>query len=99
MSPRSARRRRLLASLVGVALLGAGAPASDPELDALAARIEALERAVAADEATLERLISDPATASRLHENAEVKAIAERLPRLQAELRALRDELRPPDAD
>jgi hypothetical protein len=55
-------------------------------------RIHALEREIAADEATLTEHISDPERAAELHASDEVAAIAERLPRLQAELRALREQ-------
>ena len=84
------RARRPGAWLGCLALLCAAGAAAQPEPDPLDRRIDALERALAQDEATLARLISDPATASRLHESGEFVAIAERMPRLQGELRRLR---------
>ena len=92
-------------SLACLVLLAFAAPAAaDPERSALDARIAELELAVAADEATLAQLISDPATATRLHESPEVAEIAERLPRWQGELKELRERRGPapapePDAD
>lgn len=66
--------------------------ATDATPSSLDLRIEALEREIAADEATLTEHISDPERAARLQSSDEVTAIAERLPRLQAELRALREQ-------
>ena len=68
-----------------------GAPPIDPN-DPLAARIAELTASVAADEETLKALISDPKVADRLRSSPELRAVAERLPRLQAELDQLRAE-------
>jgi hypothetical protein len=68
----------------------AAPPASpSPEVAALDARIAELEQLIAADEAALGDYISDP---ERIEQGAssEVAAIAERLPKLQNELRELR---------
>lgn len=66
-------------------------PAEDPagppgELEAAIARLEA---SIARDQALLENLISDPETAETLEDSADLSAIAERLPRQQANLQAL----------
>jgi len=53
-------------------------------------RIRQLEAEVAADQETLKRLIADPESASGLRGSPALREISERLPRLQAELRALR---------
>ncbi len=66
--------------------------ASEATPNSLDLRIAALEREIAADEATLTEHISDPERAARLQSSEEVAAIAQRLPRLQAELRALREQ-------
>ncbi len=66
-----------------------GAPPIDPN-DLLALRIAELTANVAADEETLKALISDPKVADRLRNSPELRAVAERLPRLQAELDQLR---------
>ncbi len=63
------------------------APVPDSELDA---RIEALERAIADDEAVLADYLSDGDEAQRLRDAGEIDAIAQRLPQRQEELRALR---------
>ena len=68
-----------------------GAPPVDPA-DPLAVRIAELAAHVAADEETLKALISDPKVADRLRSSPELRAVAERLPRLQAELEQLRAE-------
>ncbi len=65
------------------------APANE-KLTALDARIAELEKEIAADEAALGDYISDPERAPRQRESGEVAAIADRLPRLQDELRELR---------
>jgi hypothetical protein len=57
------------------------------------ARIESLEAAIARDEEAIKAMISDPARVPGLREDPELVAIAERLPRLQAELAALRPEV------
>jgi len=63
---------------------------TDEKLTALDARIAELERSIAADEAALGDYISDPERAKRQRESGEVAAIADRLPRLQDQLRELR---------
>ncbi len=68
-----------------------GAPPVDPS-DPLAMRIAELAAHVAADEETLKALISDPKVADRLRNSPELRAVGERLPRLQAELEQLRAE-------
>ena len=83
------------ASGPGEALPPVEAPGSDAEPAAAAPtpldrRIAELERAIAADEGALAEHISDPERAAHLHDSEEVATIAERLPRLQEELRALR---------
>jgi hypothetical protein len=65
------------------------APVSD-EVAAIDTQIAELERNIAADETALGEYISDPERAARQRESGEVAAIAERLPRLQNELRELR---------
>lgn len=68
-------------------------PTRDPVADAdLEARIDVLERQIADDEAVLGRYVSDDAEAQRLRASGEVDAIAERLPGLQEELRALQEQ-------
>ncbi|MEM7412504.1 MAG: hypothetical protein AAF430_19900 [Myxococcota bacterium] len=62
------------------------APAPDPALEE---RILALETAIAADERWLEEAISDPERAKELRSTDEFRAVAERLPRRQAELQDL----------
>jgi hypothetical protein len=62
----------------------------DPKLAALDARIAELEQSIAADEAALGDYISDPERAKQKDESGDVSAIADRLPRLQDELRALK---------
>jgi hypothetical protein len=64
------------------------APA-DPKLAELDARIAELEQSIAADEAALGDYISDPDRAAK-QQDSDVAAIADRLPRLQDELRVLR---------
>lgn len=54
-------------------------------------RIRELERQVAADQETLKGLIADPESATRMRDSPELREISERLPRLQAELRSLRE--------
>lgn len=69
---------------------------------ALDARIAELEAAVERDETALEVLVSDPESAARLRESDALATIAERLPRLQRELRELRarrEALAGPDGD
>ena len=63
---------------------------TDPKLLALDARIAELEQKIAADEATLGDYISDPERASKQGDPGDVAAIADRLPKLQNELRELR---------
>jgi hypothetical protein len=63
---------------------------ADEKLTALDARIAELEQNIAADEAALGDYISDPARAKRQRDSGEVAAIADRLPRLQDQLRELR---------
>ena len=67
----------------------AAAPVDDA-VAALDARIAELERSIAADEAALADYISDPERVKREHDSGDVAAIADRLPHLQDELRALR---------
>ena len=63
----------------------------DPKLAALDARIAELEQSIAADEAALGDYISDPERATKQRDAAgDVAAIADRLPKLQNELRELR---------
>ncbi len=61
-----------------------------PEVAALDARIAELEKSITADEAALADYISDPDRAKRPPESGDIAAIADRLPRLQNELRELR---------
>jgi hypothetical protein len=63
---------------------------TDPKLAALDARIAELEQSIAADEAALGDYISDPDRAAKQHESGDVAAIADRLPKLQDELRVLK---------
>jgi hypothetical protein len=70
-----------------------GAPAVRPVDEPAAARdqrIRELEARVAADQEALKRLIADPDSAAGLRGSPELREISERLPRLQAELQALR---------
>ena len=67
------------------------APPADVE-----ARIQRLEAAIARDEEAIKAMISDPARVPGLREDPELVAIAERLPRLQAELAALRPQVELP---
>jgi hypothetical protein len=62
----------------------------DPRVIELDARIAELEKSIAADEAALADYISDPDRAKRPPESSNVPEIADRLPRLQSELRELR---------
>jgi hypothetical protein len=64
----------------------------DPAVAALDARIAELEKRIAEDEAALADYISDPDRAKPENEPAkgEVAAIADRLPKLQSELRDLK---------
>jgi len=76
--------------------------APDDARSALDARIARLEAAVERDETALEELVSDPESAARLRESDALGVIAERLPRLQRELRELRarrEALAGPDGD
>jgi hypothetical protein len=66
------------------------APVVDEKVSALDARIAELEKSIAADEAALGDYISDPERAAKQRESGEVAAIADRLPRLQSELRELK---------
>jgi hypothetical protein len=68
----------------------ATAAPTDPKLLALDARIAELEQQIAADEAALGDYISDPERASKKDDSGDVAAIADRLPKLQSELRELR---------
>jgi hypothetical protein len=71
--------------------VGATATPTDPRLVRLDARIAELEQLIAADEAALGDYISDPERATKQRDAAgEVAAIADRLPKLQNELRELR---------
>ena len=63
---------------------------TDPKLVALDARIAELEQKIAADEAALGDYISDPERAAKKDDGGDVAAIADRLPKLQSELRELR---------
>jgi hypothetical protein len=84
---------------------GASAAPTDPRLIRLDARIAELEQMHRRDEAALGDYISDPERAAKKDDAGDVAAIADRLPKLQNELRELR-ELRvqggrgrpPPDA-
>jgi len=69
---------------------GATAAPTDPKLAALDARIAELEQKIAADEAALGDYISDPERAAKKDDAGDVAAIADRLPKLQSELRELR---------
>jgi hypothetical protein len=69
---------------------GATAAPTDPKLVALDARIAELEQKIAADEAALGDYISDPERAAKQSDSGDVAAIADRLPKLQSELRELR---------
>ncbi len=66
------------------------APPVDEKVAALDARIADLEKRIEADETELGNYISDPERVSRESDSGEVAAIADRLPRLQDELRELR---------
>ena len=68
----------------------ATAAPTDPKLLALDARISELEQKIAADEAALGDYISDPERAAKKDDAGDVAAIADRLPKLQSELRELR---------
>lgn len=79
----------------------ADASPSDPPADAakeesadLDARIRELEEAIARDEATLKDIISTPPKEGDegIESSAELREIARRLPGMQAELRALRQQ-------
>jgi hypothetical protein len=63
--------------------------APSPAVAALDARIAELEKSIAADEAALADYISDPERAKR-PDSGDIAPIADRLPRLQDELRELR---------
>jgi hypothetical protein len=70
---------------------GATAAPTDPRLVRLDARIAELEQLIAADEAALGDYISDPERATKQRDAAgDVAPIADRLPKLQNELRELR---------
>lgn len=72
---------------------GAGEPAEVPAPpSALDRRIAELEARIAEDEETLKQLISDPKMADTLRSSPELREIGDRLPALQAELRALREQ-------
>jgi hypothetical protein len=62
----------------------------DEPVSPLEQRIRRLESEVTADQEALKRLIADPESAAGLQGSPELREISERLPRLQAELRALR---------
>jgi hypothetical protein len=81
-------------SLPAVEAQGAPGQAAAQPPSPLDARIAALEREIEADEATLTAHIRDPERAAALRTSEDITAIAERLPRLQAELRALREQRR-----
>ena len=69
----------------------ASAAPTDPRLIALDARIAELEAKIAADEAVLGDYISDPTRVGESRRGSgEVAEIADRLPKLQNELRELR---------
>lgn len=95
--------------LAAASLLGCRSPAPDPALTdptIRAARIEALEEAIAADHATLEDLISRPGAgeARPIHEEPEVRLIGERLTNQERELARLielrdREEALPSSSD
>jgi hypothetical protein len=70
---------------------GADAAPSDPRLIRLDARIAELEQLIAKDEAALGDYISDPERAAKKDDAGDVAAIADRLPKLQNELRELRE--------
>jgi hypothetical protein len=63
---------------------------TDPKLAAMDARIAELEQKIAADEEALGDYISDPERAAKKDDGGDVAAIADRLPKLQSELRELR---------
>lgn len=64
-----------------------------PEDPGLATRIQALEQEIARDEERLQALISDPERAGdALADDPEFREVARRLPRRQADLRALREQ-------
>jgi hypothetical protein len=67
-------------------------PINSERLAALDARIAEIESGIAADEAALGDYISDPERATRQRDSGEVAEIADRLPRLQSELRELRQQ-------
>jgi len=71
---------------------GAAAAPTDPKLTAIDARIAELEQKIAADEAALGDYISDPERAAKKDDSGDVAAIADRLPKLQSELRELRQQ-------
>ncbi len=67
-----------------------------PPDDPRAQEVAELEAQIARDRETLRTLISTPRwDSSELAKDPEIRAIAERLPRLQAELEALRREPAP----
>ncbi len=66
------------------------APVPVERIRTIDARIRELEIAIARDQEALKSLISHPEGAGRLRESPELARIGERLPELQAELRALR---------
>src|SRR5262249_41102097 len=68
----------------------ADAAAVDAPVAALDARVAELERRIAAGEGELRDYIRDPERAKRQQGSGDVAAIANRMPRLQDELRALR---------
>jgi len=90
-SPESAADDEALPAVDAAGASDAAASLPDPP-SPLDARIAALEQAIEADEAILTAHISDPDRAASLGSSEEIAAIAERLPRLQAELRALREQ-------
>lgn len=67
---------------------GPATPAAHP----LDARIAELEQRIETDEDTLKSLISDPERAAELRSSPQLREIGKRLPELQAELDALREQ-------
>jgi len=94
--PPEAPSRALSAAPTTVAS-GDGANATSGDAATLDARIAAIEQEIARDEASLQTLLSEPTAegVGPLADRPEFREIATRLPKLQADLRALQDQ-RPP---
>lgn len=96
--PRSGSRRRLIASCAVLLFTASGCAGwrgeaeTDPTGEARAARIEALERSIAADRAALAEMVTTPRDVDRepLHEDGALRTLAERLRAETAELERLR---------